>query len=94
MGKYLFRMLLIVEPQASHRFHVVQGKRCQEKADVFNLVGNIIFSEDLTTNDLGLLCFGNICYSMGKNCISVIGSSVLCKESNESLEWGISEMRG
>jgi hypothetical protein len=79
-------MLLIVESQTSHGLYIVQSKRCEQNADIFNLICNIIFSEDLTSNDFGLLRFANIRHTMGKNCISIVGSSILGKEPHKSLK--------
>jgi hypothetical protein len=83
---HLLRMLLIVESQTSHGLHLVQSKWCQKKTNIFDLVRNIIFSENFASNYLGLLCFPNICHTMGKNCISIVGSSVLSKEPDKSLK--------
>jgi hypothetical protein len=44
-----------------------------------------MLSEDLASNDLGLLGLGNICHSMGKNCISIIGSPIFGEEPDKSL---------
>lgn len=88
---YLFRMLLIVETQTSHGFHVVNCERSKQQPNISHLVGDFMLSEDFALDDPRLCRFGDISDTLGENCISVIRSAILCQKSDKSLRSMLAE---
>jgi hypothetical protein len=50
------------------------------------LVGDGGASEDVSFDDFGLGCFGNIVNTGWEDGIAIVGSAVLCEESDKTLE--------
>lgn len=72
----LFGMFLIIKAETSNSFYVFRSQRGEEKADISNLISNIVFPKDLASNNLGLLCFRDVCHTLRKYSISVISLTV------------------
>lgn len=72
----LFGMFLIIKTKTPNSFYVLRSQRGEEKADISNLISDIVFPEDLASNNLGLFCFRDVCHTLRKYSISVISLPV------------------
>lgn len=83
--RYLFRVKRIVQPKTPDCLHILRCQRCQEQADIGDLVRDLMLPEYIAGHDACLLGLGDIRHALGQNRISIVDSAVLGEEADESL---------
>ncbi len=82
-------MLRIVKPKTPHRLHILQSQRREQETNIRNLIRHLVFSKDLSPDNLGLLAFRDIRLPRGENGIAVICPAIFGQESDKSLRVGL-----
>jgi hypothetical protein len=83
--QYLLSMFCVVQAETPHGSNVLRSQRSQQKADIDNIVTNIMLAKDIASNDLGLLGLTDVGHAARENSISVVCSAVLGQKADESL---------
>lgn len=79
-------MLLIVESQTSHSFHVFQSQRRQKHSYILEFLSDFIFSEYLAFDDFGPAGFCNIIDTMREDGVTIICPPIFSKKSYKTLQ--------
>lgn len=78
-------MLSIVQAQAPDSLDVFRRKWAEKHPNVGDIIRDIVFAEDITSDNPGLLCFANIRGTPRQDGISVVGPAVLREEADQAL---------
>lgn len=70
-------MLGVVQAQTSHSANVLWGQRSKKKANVDNLIGDMVVPKDVTSYHASLFRFGDIGLALGEDGIAVVDSVIL-----------------
>ena len=79
------RMLCVVQSQASHSSDVLRCQGREKRADINNLISDIVLAEEVAGDDLGLLCLANVRNATGEDGITIVYTAILRQEANQSL---------
>lgn len=75
----------VVQPQTPHRPDILRSQGGQERPDVGDLVGNVVFAKDIAGDDAGLAGLADVADAARQNGVSVIGTAVPGQEADEAL---------
>ena len=74
-------MALIIQAEAADSFDVASGKWSKKKANVSNLICHGRRTEDVASDDMCSLGFGDIGNAFGKDCIAIVSMAVTSEEA-------------
>jgi hypothetical protein len=78
----LLRMVGIIPAQASHCPYTFRRQRGEQQPDVDNIVGNLALSENIASNDFGLLCLGYVAHTVRQDRLSVVCPAVFAQKAD------------
>jgi hypothetical protein len=78
-------MLRVVQAKASHSTDILRCQRSKKKANVDNLISNIVVPKDIAGDDMRLFRFGDVGLAVGEDGITIVDSVIFGKKPDESL---------
>ena len=101
-------MSSVVQAETAHGAHVLGGQGRQQRADVDDLVGDVVLAEDVALDDAGLAGLADVGDAAREDGVAVVGPAIPGQEADEALGgsavvlmfiyegicWGLTEKAG